>query len=714
MTLLLTSLTIFAPQTANAVDLKDPSGTALVSPFLKNDKTQTESLAVAKSRIGERISAAIVAAQAQAGPPLAGPQDNEKYKFKTTLGTDGTQTGGAGESCGNSESNYKQVCNINVIGVKFQEFPNFGTEGYGNSYSSDRSSPNERPQFGFNVTYEGYQKLCRTKTTIQILVDPTKPKGPTKPKDSFIINDCSVGPKQVWVPPIIGKVVRPGTPNITENGATTEIGKSATCQGKFKYNGGSTTDVNGNLVSYDVTLPDNSPYEANYVGYRVNWRADTTVGVEHNFDTYTCLLPSAAKLEVEDCLITLDGTIEATIPSPPTDWKPPVTEGVKVIASLSGKKNTWTIKKGSQLTKYGERLQDAPADRTFKGADDLDACRTSRTTKWNFPERFSRWGYGQFDTNLSATYHRMTVVHFTSNNVFGGAPKDKVVDVDKTVRTRDISNPGTGNGFWRSIIYRFCQPKATSSSEKVGVTEAVYLTEDKFFWLDFPIDVNDLAFSALDCAEGFNPTPLDYNWACNDPGLKIWGGVGVNSNVRALQTQADNKRRDAVFGRPTPRSTTGQLAIRNIENRTLVYETLTDASPRLTGTSTREQQPGVNQPFTFKFGPKAEAQGVNNLWTVVGDKFDANGNLELPAWSNENLTLATTFREASREGKDFPIRPVYGFDAEFLLLDTNIVSYSPVNGNLITTQTEKWIPQTVICPSPWIAIDAKRVGVVPG
>jgi hypothetical protein len=133
---------------------------------------------------------------------------------------------------------------------------------------------------------------------------------------------------------------------------------------------------------------------------------------------------------------------------------------------------------------------------------------------------------------------------------------------------------------------------------------------------------------------------------------------------------------------------------------------LTDASPRLAGESTRDQQPNVNQPFTFKFGPKNATQGSNNdLWkTVSGDG----------AWSLDNRTLATSFREASREGKDFPVRPVYGFNAEFLSQKTTLVSVSSSTGELETTQTEEWIPSSVICPSPWVAIDAKRVGVVPG
>lgn len=718
LTLLFTSLTIFAPQAAKASgnpgnQPKNPIGSAVAKPFSQNDESLKESLKVTNKRVGERVSVARIATQQpEGGRPGPGEHDNDKYLIKASVGTDGTQTSGAG-SCGGHKSNYDQVCNINVTGIKFQEFPKFGEEGYGNSYSSDKSSPNARPQFGFNVRYEGYRDSCQKEITVKVPVDPKKPLGLKKLEKQITTEDCSVGPKSVWVPPIEGAVVKPGTRGRVENMGTNSQDHALTCQEKFKYSGGTTIGANGELLTWDVTLPNGLPFEANYVGYRVNWSADTTIGVKNNFETYTCLLPSTAKLEIEDCLINLDGTIEANVPSPPTGWKPPVTPGVEVTASPSGKNNTWMLKQDPQDTVYG-RLQNNLTDDQTTTYINLEACRNSRKQVWNFPERFSRWGYGEFDTNLSATYHRMTVVHFTSNNIFGKADYDKVVAVDKTVRERNIDNPGTGQGYWRSIIYRFCSPQTTNSSEMVGVTEAVYLNKDKFYWLEFPIDVNDLTFSALDCAEGFNPNHLDYNWTCDDPGLRLWGGVNVNPNVRALQTQADNKRRDAIFGRPTPRSTTGQPTIRNIENRTLVYETLTDASPRLAGTSTREQQPSVNQPFTFKFGPKAEAQGINDLWKVVGDRFDANGNPELRAWSNENLTLATAFREASRDGKDFPIRPVYGFDAEFLLLDTNIVSYNPVNGNLRTTQTERWIPQSIVCPSPWVAIDAKRVGVVPG
>jgi hypothetical protein len=629
--------------------------------------------------------------------------------------TIGNQAG----SCGGSKATYNSTCNLSVFGIKYQEFPDLGNS-IGNSYQPDSNGlVSQRPQFGFYVNFSGYPKTCE-KPQLPAVWTPSNPKNP-KGVGKWLLPPietyrCDVPDYRKWVGAKPGEVVTPQTPGMIENASGTTItsngfaAKAASCTTPFSYTGELTESAGGATHSWDVKLPNGKPFTQPYVGYRVQWVAPSTDWVVNNKNNYGCLAPAAAKIQQERCLTVLNGDIRAFIPSPVETWTAPKSTVSETVRKLN--KTNWSIKQTPQVTKYGKISQGKLSP------DGLAECRNSSNASLKFPQDFRNWGFGRFRINISANYEWMDVIRFSNTAAFGKFPADIPIRVTPTADVLDINNRGgsTANAanIWQATYYQFCSPKASQSAGAVanGVTAKLYLTKSNFFWRPAPINEAEMSYSALDCEQ--KSATDGTSWTCDDPGLQSWDGVNVNG-ARALQTQADNVRRDAVFGLITPRSTTGQPTIRNILDKEITYETLANASPRLSGSTTRQQQPLVNQPFTFKFGPKSTALGQkNDLWATAGDKYDTNGNLTSPAWDLNNRTLATAFREASRDGNDFPVRPVYGFNAEFLALETNLNSFNPAGGVLSFTQNENWIESSVKCFGPWIAIDAKRVGVIPG
>lgn len=602
-------------------------------------------------------------------------------------------------ACGGSEWAYV-TCSYYGSGWSYKSFPmldNGRTFSAGSAYD-----PNALPLM-VTIKIAGYQKTCPGPDSVTpAVIDPVTKKIITPEKRTPTTVECGKPDTQfdLHANPAVGPNV-PAINNRTIAGPG--LGGGDTCSSPYTPQDMST---GGPLLGND-----GKPYTMAYVGYKVQWMLNSDSGGRFwdALETYECLPPAAAFVDSVPCYRVLKGTMDVYMPDPkfhnvdPTTGKVTWGRETAQTANIAGDYPRWNLAMKDQRLAYS-RLADARDDAALKVCWDEKA----QALKWNFDEFVGSWGWGKFDTRLSATYDLLKVITFYKLDQTGRVPKDVILwdrssmyaDHTNQISTWRDQTQDDPDIHWRTVTHVFCTPQTRDTNFSQIMYSNNGNTETYNAKGTSPVPAG-LTYTANDCTAPQKNQPVcnetdgdctgtnthDAGWFCKNIELESWDKIATSA--RDLQSQADNKWRAAKWAPIEIASSGTSTNVRNVRNQTTTYKAGLDSSPRLTE-SDNVYNP-TDQPF--KFVPQL---GV----TTTG-------------WGDEQRTLNSQFREASRDGKDFTLLPVYRFTADFRTSMPTSMTFNAYTGKMDVTSEETWVPSDSYCYGNAIAIDVLRVGSVP-